>query len=221
MARPLILDLFCGAGGAAMGYYLAGFDVIGVDAAPQPRYPFRFVQMDALAFLGVADFRRFAAIHASPPCHDHSSLSAFRGKDGTGHLLAETRDRLQVTGLPYVIENVVGAPMINPLKLCGSEFGLETMTARGLAVLRRHRLFETDWFAYGAGGCHCAGRLILGVYGSSDGDQSAPDRRGWCGTVEDGRRVMGIDWMNRRELTQAIPPAYTRFVGGQLLDVIK
>ena len=111
---PRLLDLFCGAGGAAMGYHRAGFEVVGVDIAPQPHYPFKFLEGDALDTLRwwmTSSIHDFDAIHASPPCHDHSTLSALHGKDKTGALLGATRSLLEQTGLPWVIENVPGAPM--------------------------------------------------------------------------------------------------------------
>src|SRR5262252_8385468 len=123
--RPRLLDLFCGAGGAAMGYNRAGFDVVGVDIRPQPRYPFTFCQGDALAVLrtGVPS-QIWDVIHVSPMCRDHTPLTSVAGTDGSAGQLASTRDLLRETGLPWVIENVPGAPMRPDLKLCGKMFGL-------------------------------------------------------------------------------------------------
>jgi DNA (cytosine-5)-methyltransferase 1 len=205
--RPMLLDLFCGAGGAAMGYHQAGFDVVGVDIKPQPRYPFEFIQDDALDVL-TARSLPCNAIHASPPCQAYSSLRHRTG--GTYPDLVEpTRDLLRATGLPYVIENVPGAPLVEPLWLCGSEFGL----VDGGRWLKRHRGFESNVTLMGAGGCNCAGRPIGGVYGTGTQDGRTRFKFGVAGR----RRVMGIDWMTTAELALAIPPAYTRFIGEQLL----
>ncbi|NUT23813.1 MAG: DNA cytosine methyltransferase [Hamadaea sp.] len=217
-ARPRLLDLFCCAGGASMGYHLAGFDVVGVDNRPQPNYPFTFHQGDALEFLA-AHGDRFDAIHASPPCHDHTPLANVVGHDGTGWLLDATRTALDILGRPYVIENVPGADMPGAVTLCGTEFGLHTDTAtRGRVWLRRHRRFESNRLLMGAGGCYChtkRGRII-GVYGTGDSGQG----HGWKGSFTDRQTVMGIDWMTREELSQAIPPAMTRFIGEQLLAAL-
>lgn len=208
-----LLDLYCGAGGAAMGYHRAGFDVVGVDIAPQPRYPFTFVQADALDYL-TAYGHQFDAIHASPPCQDHSALCSVRGAHGTGWMLEATRDALIRLDVPWVIENVPGAPMPGAVVLCGTEFGLSTdVVGKGRVWLRRHRLFESSVLLMGAGRCHCYRRPIIGVYGHGDGGH-----RGWKGSIRDRRAVMGIDWMTRDELAQAVPPAYTEHVGEQLVD---
>ena len=137
--KPCILDLFCGAGGAAMGYHNAGFDLVGVDIEPQPNYPFTFIEYDAIAFLeefGSLLHRRWDAIHASPPCQAYSVATKWRG-DPSSHpdLLEPTRDLLEEIGLPWVIENVPGAPMTPDVVLCGSMFDLQ---------VRRHRLFLSN-----------------------------------------------------------------------------
>lgn len=184
MIRPLLLDLYCGAGGASVGYHRAGFDVVGVDHRPQPRYPFEFYQADALILMddlldgwptsGFASgymLDEFAAIHASPPCQDHSPLRSVAGEHGTGWMLEATRARLRESGLPYVIENVEAAAMPGSLVLCGTEFGL----ASGDRWLRRHRRFESNVFLLGAGGCQCSRPTPpTGVYG----DLSKNDRTG-------------------------------------------
>jgi len=211
-----LLDLFSGAGGAAMGYHRAGFEVVGVDHVMQPRYPFEHYVADALEFLA-AHGHEFDAVHASPPCHDHSSLSARTGLDGTAGLLEQARTALRAWGGPYVIENVAGAPMPGALVLCGTEFGLSAQTPSGRRWLRRHRQFESNVFIPGAGGCNCAGRSIGGVYGDGGGGQMA---RGWKLVGALAEEAMGIDWMSRRELSQAIPPAYTRHVGEWLMAAL-
>lgn len=200
-----LLDLFCGAGGAAVGYHRAGFDVVGVDINPQPRYPFTFVQADAVTY----PLDRFDAVHASPPCQDHSSLAHLAGSHDTGWMLRATVERLAAWGGPWVVENVVGADLPGALRLCGSEFGLRS----GRRLLRRHRLFASNVFLMGAGGCHCRGHLIGGVYGQGSGIRN---KRGFQLTLAPAREAMGIDWMTRRELSQAIPPAMTQHIGEQL-----
>ena len=204
-----LLDLFCGAGGAAMGYHLAGFEVVGVDIVNQPNYPFEFVQADALTYpLG-----GFDAIHASPPCQDHSILHRNYGapEHGTAGLLAVTLERFRAQGRPWVVENVVGAPLPSALMLCGASFGLG---ASGMD-LNRHRMFETS-FAMLAPPCQHRRGLTIGVYGN--GTNSWHRRKlGRNLGIAEMREAMGIDWMTRAELSQAIPPAYTRFIGEQLL----
>lgn len=213
--KPRLLDLYCGAGGAGYGYHLAGFDVTGVDNRPQPRYPFTFHQGDALEYLE-AHGHEYDAIHASPPCQDHSALSSVTGGNGTGWMLAATREALQRLGAPYVIENVPGADMPGSLVLCGSEFGRATTTQRhGRVWLKRHRQFESNVFLMGAGGCHCYGRPSVPVYGHGAGGNRVKLRG--TGLAQAARDVMGIDWMRRDELDQAIPPAYTLFIGEQLM----
>jgi DNA (cytosine-5)-methyltransferase 1 len=217
--RPLLLDLFCGAGGAAMGYHRAGFDIIGVDIEPQPNYPFTFRQHDAIRYLfGVVDRARidgqspYAAIHASPPCHDHSALSARWGANGTGSLLQHTRELLSECGLPWIIENVPGAPMRADYKLCGCMFGLPG--------LRRERWFETSWHAYALRSpCSHTGQTVT-VTGHPGGSSLRDGRRGFGDTAA-WKRAMGIDWMTGKEMAQAIPPAYTEYIGAQLLDAIE
>lgn len=187
--------------------------MVGVDLAPQPHYPFPFVQADALEYLDAADLSGYAAIHASPPCKGYTAL---KSTSRLTHplLVGSTRDRLRAWGGPYVIENVPGAPMPGALVLCGSEFGLH---AQG-RWLRRHRLFESNVDLWGAGGCGCAGRRIGGVYGGGSTRPSPDGRRsGWSFAAAGAAQVMGIDWMNRDELAQAIPPAYTEHIGRALL----
>ena len=208
MSKPQLLDLFCGAGGAAMGYHHAGFEVVGVDINPQPRYPFRFIQADAFEMV-----RRFAAdaIHASPPCQAYSYMANCRPGLAKKYeaLVALTRVVLQASGTPWVIENVPGAPLIDPIVLCGTMFGRE---------LYRHRLFEASFPliepvhfehmlpASKAG--HWRPGTVMSVAG-----HFAP--------VTKAREIMGIDWMTRDELAEAIPPAYTEYIGRQLMEVLQ
>lgn len=221
--RPILLDLFCCQGGAAKGYADAGFEVFGVDITPQPRFPFWFglgSAMDALRFLLEQRPLRFFltanqermlrlgdidAIHASPPCQAHTNAQKIQGNEHPD-LIEPTRRLLDEVGLPYVIENVPGAPLRDPVELCGTMFGLETY---------RHRLFETNWeFTPPDHPAHVARTTKMG----------RPPRPGefmhivgnFSG-VERGREVMGMPWANRDGLREAIPPAYTEHIGRQLL----
>jgi DNA (cytosine-5)-methyltransferase 1 len=197
--------MFCGAGGASMGYHLAGFDVVGVDIAPQPRYPFEFQQADAMEF----PLDGFDVIHASPPCQAYSANVARMAHDKP-RLIEPLRERLMASNAEWVIENVVGAPLHFPLLLCGAMFGLNTY---------RHRLFETGSFML-----RRPRHPRHDVRGSRAGHWVPGERisvAGNCGPIDECKKAMGIDWMTRKELCQAIPPAYTKFVGTQLLSRIK
>lgn len=217
--RPRLLDLFCGAGGAAMGYHRAGFDVVGVDIRPQPNYPFEFCQDDALDVLH--DFvihgtdpgwELFDAIHASPPCPAYSLVSGFQGvANDHPDLVAPVRDQLDEIGLPYVIENVPGSPLRRDLVLCGEMFGLR---------VHRHRVFELGgWFSMAHP--HARHNLRGGKTNCETGDGVARWITGHYADHEDASDAMGIDWMTRSELPDAIPPAYTQFIGEQLMSFIK
>ena len=214
--RPRILDLFAGAGGSAVGYNRAGFDVVGVDIAPQPHYPYEFHQGDAIAFLAEHG-HEFDAIHASPPCQAYTALRTLSDRKHP-ELVEPVRDLLRAWGGPYVIENVPGAPLLNPLTLCGASFGLGAMCRDGIwRPLRRHRLFESNVWMMG-GGCACSGQQPIGVYGHGGGGSML---RGYKGTVAESRTALGCEWMTRREVSQAIPPAYTEWIGRQLLAAIE
>lgn len=213
---PRLLDLFCGAGGAGMGYHRAGFEVVGVDIKPQPRYPFEFHQGDALAFLEEHG-REFDAIHASPPCQAYSSLQALHKHIERADLLAPTRDALRATGRPWVIENVIGAPIESGIYLCGTMFP-------GLRVYR-HRWFETPFLIFQPphpkhtmpAYAHRApdGRSRKEIYMDGDSFASVTGNAGsYAGPG------MGIDWMIGSELSQAIPPAFTEYVGRLLLAAL-
>jgi DNA (cytosine-5)-methyltransferase 1 len=217
--RPLLLDLYCCGGGASMGYYRAGFDVVGVDIAPQKNYPFEFVQADALEFLGQTIRykwdRGFAAIHASPPCQRYSAMSACRPglSEEYPDLVGPTRDLLEKTGLPYVIENVPGArgSLVSPFVLTGEMFGLD---------VHRPRLFETNWPIL-VPQKPPASPTSVGVYGKAHDGRLLWRRRDGseqrCArTLDEARAAMGIDWMEWRELAESIPPAYTAFIGDGL-----
>lgn len=221
MSRPRLLDLFSGAGGCAVGYAAAGFDVTGVDIEPMPRYPFRFVQADALAYVAKHG-HEFDAIHASPPCQAYTSLQALHKHVERDDLLAPTREELRRSGRPWVIENVPGSPVRSGVMLCGSMFGLGARCRDGeIHQLRRHRYFEASFLILGPACCH-VGRPV-GVYGNGGGHPgraNQPGINGFTGNAQERREAMGIDWMNRGELSQAIPPAYTRFIGDQLMQAL-
>jgi DNA (cytosine-5)-methyltransferase 1 len=210
-----VLDLFCGAGGASEGYARAGWEVWGVDNRPQPRYPFKFIQMDALEYLndGWVPWQ-FDLIHASPPCQKFSitaNLARAQGKKAsTVDLLTPLRPLLEASGLPYVIENVKGAPLRDPVVLCGSTFGLR---------VRRHRLFESNLPLLGHGECrHKEQGRPVGIY-YSIGDE-IPQGGKTAVSLEDGQDAMGIDWMKWAELKEAIPPAYTLWLGRQAMALL-
>jgi len=219
MSKPRLLDLFCGAGGAAMGYARAGFEVVGVDLHPQPRYPFAFGRMDALDFFKWGrTVKDFDAIHASPPCQAYSDLAKRNGNADTHPRLIEAvRDMLRATGKPYVIENVEGAPLLNPITLCGTMFGLRVL---------RHRLFESNIPLTAP--LHGRHPLVYTLdkrkahYGKLDQDFAFVSVTGGgnC-SVANARLAMGIDWMTKAELNEAIPPAYTGFIGWHLLEAIE
>jgi DNA (cytosine-5)-methyltransferase 1 len=178
-----------------------------VDVQPQPRYPFEFHQADAMTF----PFDGFDAVHASPPCQGYSSLAAMHPARSWPKLIEPVRNRLMASGLPFIIENVERAPLAQPLLLCGSMF--ELRIARGW--LRRHRLFECRGFTIEQPLCrHPKGEHAVGVYGH--GGHSGKHRMLYR---EEAAQILDIDWMNRDELAQAIPPAYTEFVGRLLMPI--
>ena len=207
--KPRLLDLFCGAGGAAMGYHRAGFDVVGVDIKPQPRYPFEFHQGDALEYCA-AHGAEFDAIHASPPCQRYTvAQNAAKNAHNHPDLVEPTRAALQATGKPWVIENVVGAPLVHPFMLCGLSFGLQ---------VKRHRMFETSFFVM-VPPCQCKGADYFVIFGHEVRNRRHGQAAGRKNNIAVGRKAMDIDWMTRGELSQAIPPAYTEHIGRQLIDV--
>jgi DNA (cytosine-5)-methyltransferase 1 len=211
MAR--LLDLFCGAGGASAGYHRAGFEVVGVDLELHSNYPFEFHRRDALEALADEDFiDDFDAIHASPPCQRYSDLNNTKSEDYPD-LIPPVREALDRTGMLYVIENVDGAPLRFPAMICGAALGLRAHE-RDLD-LSRHRLFETNWDLI-TPPCRCRKGRTIGVYGggSNSGSRRRHDRDS---TEAERREAMGIWWMNREQLAEAIPPAYTQLIGEQLL----
>lgn len=221
--RPVLLDLYGGAGCAAVGYARAGFEVIGVDIAPQPRYPFRMVQADALEVLASPDAfgvsrERVVAAHASPPCQ-HFTRYANAVKDireRYADLIEPTREGLRALGVPYVIENVEGAPLLEPVTLCGSMFDLD---------VRRHRIFEASW-KLEPPAWPCRHRIWSRRFKASTGRR--PNSRltveigSWDEPLERQKAAMGVDWpITVRELSEGIPPAYTEHIGLQLLEEVR
>jgi len=215
--KPKLLDLFCGAGGTSMGYYRAGFEVEGVDNKPQPHYPFKFYQADALEF----SLEGYDAYHASPPCQAFTKYKNVRKDlpDRYPNLIPLTRQRLENTGKHFVIENVVGAPLVMPILLCGSMFGLD---------IQRHRLFELTFPILTPNCNHSIWKPNRFPGGRS---RERGNARVLCrGTIEIGRwnipletqnKGMGIDWMTVEELSEAIPPAYTEYIGKYLLKALR
>jgi len=223
--RPRLLDLFCCEGGASRGYADAGFEVVGVDIEPQRRYPFEFHQADAIAYVREHG-REYDAIAASPPCQAYSITKHSHSAEHP-ELIEPTRDALVASGKPFVMENVPGAPLLNYVELCGAAFGCEAADTDGTPlVLRRHRLFESNVFLIAPPVCACRtyrlrGYSVGGVYGggSSDRNHAKEVRRGGYTPGKAVRsELIGADWMTLHGLSQAIPPAYTRWLGGQLLD---
>jgi len=207
--RVRLLDLFCGAGGCTKGYQRAGFTVTGVDLNPQPNYiGGKFHRADALDFLANIDPDDYDAIHASPPCQAYTRARKLQNNDHP-ELLDDTRELLVQTGLPYVIENVKGAPLIAPVMLEGQMFGLNT---------HRPRLFETNWPL-------TVPTLVpppprQAKMGRPPKPGEAIQVVGHFSDIKAAREAMGIWWMTAKELAQAIPPAYTAFIGDQLIRYI-
>jgi DNA (cytosine-5)-methyltransferase 1 len=206
-----LLDLYCCAGGAAKGYSDAGFtSIVGVDNKPQPRYPFKFIQADALEYLETHG-HEFDVIHASPPCQKYTTAqNAAKNANAHPDLVGPTRELLQNIGKPYVIENVVGAPLIEPVILCGISFGTQ---------VRRHRLFETTQFIM-VPPCSCRRQDYFVIFGNEVRNRRHGKAAGRKNKIAAGRKAMGIDWMTRAELSQAIPPAYTEHIGRQLIQAL-
>jgi DNA (cytosine-5)-methyltransferase 1 len=217
VSRPKALDLFCGAGGVSIGLDRAGFDVTGVDIKPQPRYRGgTFVQADAMTF----PLNGFDFIWASPPCQHYSNSTPTGRRESHPDLVSATRRCLEAQGAPWAMENVPGAPMRHGVVLCGAAFGLIVVGEGGTKLhLKRHRLIEPS-FPLLSPPCGC-GRADMKITVVGDGTPSGPRKRLGRNQREwEKREVMGIDWMNRRELAQAIPPAYAEFIGRQAMREI-
>lgn len=211
--RPLVADLFCGAGGAAEGLYAAGFQVVGIDINPQPNYPYQFYQADALE----VDLSMFSAVWASPPCQAYTQLNN-RHKDLSDRypdLVGPIRDRINSYGLPYIIENVPGAPLRDPLTLCGQMFGLDVY---------RHRLFESNNPLQGHPHVKHIGRAAYGrIPDKSKGEKYTIS--GHFGDLPGAKAAMDMSdsWresMTRRELAESIPPVYSEFLAVQLFNMV-
>jgi DNA (cytosine-5)-methyltransferase 1 len=206
--KPRLLDLFCGAGGAAMGYVAAGFEVVGVDRALQFHYPFEFHHADALTF----PLDGFDAIHASPPCQAFSLATHYHGTQADhADLVEPTRRLLEASGLPWVMENVERSPLRRDVVLCGEMFGLR---------VHRHRVFETGGFLV-LRPSHVPHRLRGAKHNCHIEDGHARLVAGHFADLDDAGDAMGIDWMTKAELAQAIPPIFTEYVGGFLLAAVR
>lgn len=222
---PRVLDLFCGAGGASMGWHRAGYDVTGVDITPHPSYPFTFIQADARETLADVEFlASFDVLTGGPPCQALTRSRHLREAQGGKlrengqNLIPETRAGFLAAGRPYVIENVDDAlpHLENPVRLCGSAFGLK---------VRRHRWFESNVFLFGQECDHRAQGRPVGIYHVL-GD-NVPNGGTTATSIEEAREAMGIDWMRWKsdaqewdDLKESIPPAYTEYVAGQVLEAL-
>jgi DNA (cytosine-5)-methyltransferase 1 len=210
--QPRLLDLFCGAGGATRGYQDAGFHVTGVDIEPQPNYcGDDFYQYDAIAWLEEAVLTRFDVIHASPPCQRYSAMASCRPglAETYPDLIAPTRDLLEKIGMAYVIENVPGAPLRADATLCGQMFGLD---------LYRHRLFESN---VPLDEPEHPGHVLPASRAGHWTPGTVMSVSGHVAPIAHARKIMGIDWTTRAELAEAIPPAYTQFIGERLIGAMQ
>lgn len=208
-----LLDLFCGAGGASMGYAMAGFDVTGIDVKHGKRYPYTYIKGDVRDYLNTEFLSQFDVIAASPPCQTFSATKHLRNAQGKStskvNMIPEVRDALIASGKPYIIENVPNAPLINPVQLCGSAFGLK---------VRRHRLFESNVELKGTGCDHKTQGKPVGIYGSMRDE--IPNGGHTAKTMAEANEAMGIKHMIWGELVESIPPAYTHYLGLQIQHAI-
>jgi len=203
MRKLKALDLCCSAGGASMGLHRAGFDVTGIDIKPQKRYPFRFIQGDALNL--PVRLQDFDLIWASPHCQEYSRTRLMNPeRKRFPEQIPQFREMLVSAGVPYIIENVPGAPLLNPIKLNGAMFGLP---------LYRERHFECSFFVLTPNIKHPRGMTVKGIFPVICGDGSIKSRD----TIKRWKESLGIDWMVRHELAQAIPPAYSEYLARQAI----
>jgi DNA (cytosine-5)-methyltransferase 1 len=215
-----LLDLFCGAGGASVGYHKAGFEVTGIDLKHGKRYPFTYIKGNVKEYLNDEFLKDFDVIHASPPCQTHSITQNLRKAQGKQtkkiDMLDEVRDALIKSKKPYIIENVPGAPLINPIRICGSSFNLK---------VRRHRYFESNINLTGSICDHETQGKPIGIYGQLN-DTPKGKRRSTgeiiiggstAKDITEARFAMNINWMIWGELVEAIPPAYTEYIGKQVI----
>lgn len=219
--RPRLLDLFCGAGGCSVGYHRAGFEVVGVDIEPHPDYPFTLHVADATKIMcDTAFLDQFEVVHGSPPCPRYSVAGSIGSYDPASKpdLVPAFRHAMRSWGGMWVMENVPGAPMPDAVTLCG--------WAMGLRHIKRHRLFESSEYLM-APGCACPVGDTVSVFGHS-GEDRRKSTRAEHGNVRkhlpisEVRRLMGVEWMTRREdVADAIPPAYTQFIGEQLISYLE
>jgi DNA (cytosine-5)-methyltransferase 1 len=201
------LDLFCGAGGASMGLHRAGFEVTGIDIKHQPRYPFQFIQGDAME----ASLDGYDLVWASPPCQRYT-MAQNAAKNANAHpdLIPATRAKLEEFGGPWIMENVVGAPLRNPAIICGLSLGLK---------VKRHRLFESNLLLL-TPPCPRHDQNYFVIFGQEVRSRRTGDAAGRKNKIAEGRKAMGIDWMTRAELSEAIPPAYSELLAKQVMSFL-
>lgn len=223
--KPLLVDLCCKAGGSSKGYAMAGFEIIGVDKDPQPHYPFKFIQADVLKLDLVKFFPDSVIFHASPPCQLYSRGTIGFRKRGYEYpdVLTPLRKKLFMIGKPFILENVIGSPLRKDLVLCGEMFSLKVI---------RHRIFEIHGFhvpkiqhikhrlsiCKGTAIMVCSGERPGGWFKKGYYSTIAGHGGGYKNTLADWKEAMQIDWMNKKELSQAIPPAYTEYIGRSIIE---